>query len=53
MDEETGRLRMAVIAGAAQAVKYKDKFPKASEEEVIQDITDRASEIIEEIDEEF
>tara|TARA_Y100000310_G_C20588178_1_gene766544 strand:+ start:1227 stop:1388 length:162 start_codon:yes stop_codon:yes gene_type:complete len=53
MEEENKKLRMAVIAGAAQAIKYKSKFPKSSDEEAIQDITSRVAEIIDEIDDEL
>lgn len=50
MNDEVKRLRMAVIAGAAKAARYKEKNPRASESEIIQHITENAEEIIENID---
>jgi len=49
-DEEKRVKKMIAISAAAKAVRYKEKFPKASEEEVIQHISDNADEIIEKID---
>ena len=42
MDEIT---RMAVIAGASKALKYKSERPGASESEILQRITDEMEEI--------
>ena len=53
MNEEEKRLVMAVIAGAAHGVRYKEQNPRASQEEIIQHITDNAKEILANIDEEL
>ncbi len=50
MQDEEKRLRMAVIAGAAHAARFKSKNPRATEEQVIQHVTEKAKEIIEKID---
>ena len=51
MEKENYRLKMAVIAGASSALKYKDKKLRATTEEVIQHITENVAGIIKEIDE--
>jgi len=51
--EEDKRLKMAVIAGAAEAAKFKSKNWKASEEEIIRHVTEKVNEIIEKIDNPF
>jgi hypothetical protein len=53
MEDEDKRLKMAVIAGAAQAYRYKEENPRATEQEVIQHVSDSSNEILENIDEEF
>ena len=53
MDEEGKRLKMAVISGAAHALRFKDNNPRASEQEILQYVTSRASEILEKIDDEI
>ena len=50
MEEEEKRLRMAIIAGAAEAARFKEKNWKATEPEVIQHVTERVKEILEKID---
>lgn len=51
MEEEETRLRkMIAISAAAKAIRYKEKNPHASEQEVVQHITDNVEEIIEKID---
>ncbi|MBI2451918.1 hypothetical protein HYV50_02450 [Candidatus Pacearchaeota archaeon] len=47
MEEE--RLKLAVISGASQAVKYKEKNPRATSSEIIQHVTDKVEEILEKI----
>ena len=47
------KLKMALISGAAHAFKYKEKHPKATEQEVIQHLTRDAESILEKIDEEI
>lgn len=50
MDEETNKLKVALISGAAHALKYKEKNPKATEEEIFQYLADEAEEILEKIE---
>ena len=50
MEDEEKRLRMAIIAGASHAVRFKEKNWRASEQEVIQHVTDNVKEILEKID---
>ena len=50
MEEEEKRLQMAVIAGAAKALDFKEKNPKALKEKVLQHITDNVREILSKID---
>ncbi len=42
---------MAIIAGASKALKYRDRNPNASEQEVIQHVNDIADELVENIEE--
>jgi len=37
---------MAIISGAAHALEYKSKNPKASDEETIQQVSNKSDEII-------
>lgn len=53
MKEETKKLKMAVISGAAHAIRHKMRNPSATEEEVIRHVTDEAKKILEKIDEEL
>jgi hypothetical protein len=48
--EENKRLHMAVIAGAAQAIRFREENPNSSEEKVIQHVTEKVEEILEKID---
>lgn len=43
-------LKMAVIAGAAAALEYKEKNPKALNAEVMRQVTENAEKIAEKID---
>jgi len=51
--EEEKRLKMAVISGAAKALRFKEENPKSSEQEVMQHITDSTEKILENMDEEL
>jgi len=52
MEEEEKRVRkMIAISASAKAIRFKEKNPKASEEEVIQYITNNVDEIIDKVDE--
>jgi len=48
MDEKK-MMKMAVIAGASEAMKFKDKNPSASADEVIRHVNSKSSEIISKI----
>jgi len=50
MEEEYKK--MAVISGASHALKYKERNPRASEQEVLQYVTKHIEEILRKIDEE-
>ena len=45
-------MKMAVIAGASHALKYKYKNPKADEQEILQNVTDKIDDILKKIEEE-
>lgn len=47
------KLKMIAIAGAAEALRIKEKNPRASESEIVQQISDKAEKIIERIDAEI
>lgn len=49
-EEKTSIARMAVIAGAASALRYQEKNPRASEQDIIQHVTNNAEDILERID---
>ncbi|MBS3071967.1 hypothetical protein J4408_03175 [Candidatus Pacearchaeota archaeon] len=51
--EEEKRLKLAIIAGAAQALKFKAKNRKATDQEIIQHISDNVSKMLEEVDKEL
>lgn len=51
--EEEKRLKMAIIAGAAEALKFKEKNWKATEDEIIRHITGKVDEILDKIDNPF
>ena len=53
MEEENQRLKIAAISGAAHALRFKEKNPNATEQEVIQYVTDLSEEILKNIDEEL
>ena len=44
-------IKMAIVAGAAAAMKYKEKYPHATESEVINHVTQNMSHIIRDIEE--
>lgn len=47
--DEKESLKVAVIAGAASAMEYKQKKPSASESEVIKHVTKHIKEILEKV----
>jgi hypothetical protein len=50
--EDNYKLKMAVISGASHALEMKARNPKASDEDIVQEITESAEEILGKIDEE-
>ena len=46
------KLKMAVIAGASYAIKYKEENPKASESDTISYVTKKMAKILRNLDEE-
>jgi hypothetical protein len=50
MANDQQKIQLAVIAGAAEALDYKDKNPKESNERAIQHVTSKVREIIRKID---
>ncbi len=48
MDEKK-MLKMALIAGASEAMKYKNEHPSASTEEVIRHVSANSSEVVSKI----
>ncbi len=50
MDEEEEKLVRAVIAGASEALKYKDKHPQAFNGEILKHVTVNAKKVAKNID---
>lgn len=50
MDEQEEKLIRAVIAGAAEALKYKDKHDRATNAEILKFITLNAKKIAKNVD---
>ena len=46
------KIKLAVIAGASEALKLRNKKLRASDVEILQDISENMEEIIQKIDEE-
>ena len=49
--EEENRLKMAVIAGASHALRFKEANPRATDQEIIKQITAEVKKIIKNMDE--
>ncbi|MEK6847522.1 MAG: hypothetical protein AABX50_00150 [Nanoarchaeota archaeon] len=45
-------MKMAIVAGAAAAMKYKEKNPNATESEIMNHVTQNMEKIIRDIEEE-
>ncbi|MEK6830015.1 MAG: hypothetical protein AABY15_07910 [Nanoarchaeota archaeon] len=45
-------MKMAIVAGASYALKYKEEHPKADESEVMGKVTKEINQIISKLDEE-
>ena len=50
MPENIKELKMALIAGASHAIKFKEKNGRASEEDVIKHVSDNSDNIINKMD---
>jgi acetone carboxylase gamma subunit len=50
MKDEDKRLKMAIIAGASHAIKFKEKNWRATEDEVVRHVSENVREILEKID---
>jgi hypothetical protein len=46
------RMKMAIIAGASHAIKFREQNPEANGDQIIQHITKNAENILKNIDEE-
>ena len=44
--KDEGKIKMAIIAGASSALKYKEKNPRASDQEIIRHVNQEASSIV-------
>ena len=44
-------IKRAVIAGASHALKFKGKNPRATDQEILKDVTENAEKIVRKIDE--
>lgn len=51
--EEEKRLKMAIISGAAHALKFKQENPKANEQDIIKQVANEVKTILDKIDEEL
>ena len=52
MIKERENIKMAVISGASHALKFRDRHPRATNEETIRHVTEKMDEILEKIEEE-
>ncbi len=52
MVKERDNIKMAVISGASHALKFRDKNPRATNEEAIRHISEKMDEILAKIEEE-
>lgn len=53
MENEKKRLKIAIISGASHAIRFKEKNPRVSEDEVIRYVTSEVGKILEKIDQEI
>ena len=51
MSDKERKTKMAVIAGASEALNYQARHPRATESEILQHVSKRVREIIGKIDE--
>ena len=49
MSDEKQKVKMAVIAGAARALKYKEQNPRATDTEVLRHVSEESKEIFQNI----
>ena len=50
MAEKINKIKMAVIVGASEALKYKSRYTNSTDDEVIKHVTQRVDEILENIE---
>lgn len=50
MAKDNSRLKMALIVGASEALKHRNQNPNKRDDEILKEITKRASEILDNID---
>jgi hypothetical protein len=50
--DQTQQMKIAVIAGAAEALDYREKHPKEGNDQAIQHVTKKMREIIKKIEKE-
>jgi adenosine deaminase len=51
MAKERENIKMAVISGASHALKFRDRYPRASNEEAIRHVTEKMKDILKKIEE--
>ncbi len=52
MAKERDNIKIAVISGASHALKFRDRFPRSTNEEAIRHVTDKMGDILRKIEEE-
>ena len=52
MIKERENIKMAVISGASHALKFRERHPRATNEEAIRHVTEKMDEILKKIEEE-
>jgi len=52
MANERENIKMAVISGASHALKFRDRYPKSTNEEAIRHVTEKMGDILRKIEEE-
>ncbi len=52
MVKERDNIKMAVISGASHALKFRDRYPRSTNEEAIRHVSEKMDEILSKIEEE-
>jgi hypothetical protein len=50
MSDELKKVKLAAIAGASMALRYRDKNPHASEQEIMQHVSSNMRELVSNLD---